>query len=329
MEFIVFLEALFQFSYPDVQYYYGINPLPPYAAFIIAAALFAVVYGFKAAGLFVMAKKQGKTKLLWCAFVPFASTVLMGELAKPIPMGGAKVKHLGWAAAAFELAYTFLGVFLISWHAYFIAEGAYMLSPVSDGTGTLIGYEFDWVNVDAQFLKVLDGINIAAYVLSFVQIIPFVFLNIAFYRSYAPLSYIWMVILCVFFPFVGGFLVFAYRDRPAVDYEGYMRARAEQIRRVQQAQYGPYGPYGGNPYGGQDPYGRQNPYGGQRAPGQGRPADPFGEYGGGQNEPSGTSAPDDPFGEFSSRPSGQGSSSDGEDKKDGQDKKDDPDDFFS
>lgn len=323
MEFIIFLEAIFQFSYPDVPYYYGFNPLPPYAAFIIAAALFLVVYAFKAAGLFVMAKKQGKTKLLWCAFVPFASTVLMGELAKPMPVGTAKIKHLGWVAAAFELAYTFLGVFLISWHAFFISEGLYSLNPIADEAGTLIGYEFAWINVNGQFLSALSGINIASYVLSLVQIIPFAFLNIAFYRTYAPLSYVWMVILCVFFPFCGAFLIFAYRNRTPVSYEDYMRARAEQIRRARQAQYGPYGRQ--DPYGG-DPYGR--PYGGQGTQGQSRPADPFGEYGSGQDA-SGPSAPGDPFGEFSSPSARQGN---GRDEKSGSgedgDKKG-PDDFFS
>src|SRR5699024_5409566 len=127
----------------------------------------------------------------------------------------------------------------------------------------------------------LIGSNIAF----FVNLIADVFLFIAFFRVYAPDSYIWMVVLCAIFPFLFGFFAFAFRNRKWWDANAYRRARAAPYaRRV----YGPppYNqppsgrpPYGQPPYG-QPPYG-QPPYGqtnGQNAPKD--PGDPFGEYGG-------------------------------------------------
>ena len=140
-------------------------------------------------------------------------------------------------------------------------------------------------------------------------------------REIAPLSYIWMVLFCAILPPVEAFLVFAYRNRKPIDFDAYMKERAERIRRAQQAQFGPYGPYGQNPYG-QNPYG-QNPYG-QNPYGQ----NPYGQNPYGQNpNANAPSEPDDPFGEFSSprpqQPSqGQDGNADGSKDKNG-------DDFFS
>ena len=59
MEFLLFLEAIFTFCDPAMQYA-GLNVLPVWTAFAIAGGLYAVVYAFKAIGLLVMAKSRGR-----------------------------------------------------------------------------------------------------------------------------------------------------------------------------------------------------------------------------------------------------------------------------
>lgn len=312
MEFLIFLQAIFTFCDPAMQYA-GLNVLSVRVAFAIAGGLYAVVYAFKAIGLFVMAKKQGKTKLVWCAFIPFASTFLLGEVAGELRFGNVKVKHLGIVAMVMELIYTFSGVFVIGWSANLISGGSYIVERVVNNAGDVIGYTTKFVGVSQQLQATLNAFSIVELVFSFVQLIAFIFLNIAFFRRYAPLSYIWMVLFCAILPPVEAFLVFAYRNRRPTDFEAYMKERAERIRRAQQAQFGPYGQYGqyGSPYG-RNPYG-QNPYG----------QSPY-RQGPNANAPS---EPDDPFGEFSSPRPQQPSQGQSGDADGGRDKNDD--DFFS
>lgn len=320
MEFLLFLEAIFTFCDPAMQYA-GLNVLPVWTAFAIAGGLYAVVYAFKAIGLLVMAKKQGKTKLAWCAFIPFASTFLLGELAGELRFGSVKVKHLGIIAMVMELIYTFSGVFVIGWQANLISGGSYIVERVLNNEGDVIWYTTVFEGVSQQLQTLLNVFSVIKLVFKFVQLIAFIFLNIAFFRRYAPLSYIWMVLFCAILPPVEAFLVFAYRNRKPIDFDAYMKERAERIRRAQQAQFGPYGPYGQNPYG-QNPYG-QNPYG-QNPYGQ----NPYGQNPYGQNpNANAPSEPDDPFGEFSSpRPQQPSQGQDG--NADGSKDKND-DDFFS
>lgn len=322
MEFLIFLSAIFQFCYPEIQRNYGFNTLPVWAAFAIAGALYLVVYGFRAAGLFVMAKKAGRKKLVWCAFVPFASTYLIGELGGDMRFGGVKVKHIGIIALVAEFIYTFCGVFVISWLGYFFASGSYILTPVTNSAGDILYYTSVLDGVSVALQRTLNVFNVLQMIFSIIQLLVFVFLNIAFFRKYSPVSFIWMVLLCALVPIVEAFLIFAFRNRKPIDYDAYMRARAEQARRMQQAQYGPYGqggPYGQNPYGGpynRGPYG-QNPYG----------QNPYGT----NPNANAPSEPDDPFGEFSSpRPQQppQGQSGNANAGRGNGEKKDD-DDFFS
>ena len=85
-----------------------------YLAIGIAAGIYLIVYLFKAAGLSKMAVNAGKKKLAWCAFVPFASTYLMGELAGEMRFGNARFKKIGLVAMIAEILYTAsLAVFFV------------------------------------------------------------------------------------------------------------------------------------------------------------------------------------------------------------------------
>ena len=95
MEFFVFLGAFLYLSNPLYTQSLGINRLPVYAAYALAAGVYAVIYVFKAISLYRMAKKKGLNRLCWCAFVPFASTYLIGELGEQVRPFGLRIPKFG------------------------------------------------------------------------------------------------------------------------------------------------------------------------------------------------------------------------------------------
>ena len=297
MEFIELAGFILQFSYPYAKTVYGFS-IDAYIALIVAGGVFLALHACKAAALFIMAKKQGKKKLLWCAFLPFANTFLIGELGGEVKFGNLRLKHVGIAAMLAELVFVACRGFVLGYYAYAFHNGLTYFEVENN----MIGWGFNEGVLTDGMYTALNACEIAGYILSFVVIIAFIFVNIGILRKYAPDSYIWMVVLCALLPPVEGILLLVFARRTPVDYEKYMRERIEAIRRRQQAQYGtygPYGPYGQNPYGqNQNPYGQnQNPYGQPQqgsAQGNEAPPDPFGEFsdtkrqgsqnGGGQNQ---------------------------------------------
>lgn len=309
MEFIELAGFILQFSYPYAKTVYGFS-IPAYIALIVAGGVFLALHACKAAALFIMAKKQGKKKLLWCAFLPFANTFLIGELGGEVKFGNLRLKHVGIVAMLAELVFVACRGFVLGYYAYAFHNGLTYFEVENN----MIGWGFNEGVLTDGMYTALNACEIAGYILSFVVLIAFIFVNIGIFRKYAPDSYIWMVVLCALLPPVEGILLLVFARRTPVDYEKYMRERIEAIRRRQQAQYGPYGPYG--PYGqNQNPYGQnQNPYG--------QP-----QQGGAQ----GNEAPPDPFGEFSDQ-KGQGSqngSSQNQNGSSGGQNGSDADDFFS
>ena len=314
MEFIELAGFILQFSYPYAKTVYGFS-IPAYIALIVAGGVFLALHACKAAALFIMAKKQGKKKLLWCAFLPFANTFLIGELGGEVKFGNLRLKHVGVAAMLAELVFVACRGFVLGYYAYAFHNGLTYFEVENN----MIGWGFNEGVLTDGMYTALNACEIAGYILSFVVLIAFIFVNIGIFRKYAPDSYIWMVVLCALLPPVEGILLLVFARRTPVDYDKYMRERIEAIRRRQQAQYGPYGPYG--PYG-QNPYGQnQNPYGQNQNP-YGQPQ---------QGSAQGNEAPPDPFGEFSDQ-KGQGSqngSSQNQNGSSGGQNGSDADDFFS
>lgn len=307
MEFIELAGFILQFSYPYAKTVYGFW-IPAYIALIVAGGIFLALHACKEAALFIMAKKQGKKKLLWCAFLPFANTFLIGELGGEVKFGNLRLKHVGVAAMLAELVFVACRGFVLGYYAYAFHNGLTYFEVENN----MIGWGFNEGVLTDGMYTALNACEIAGYILSFVVLIAFIFVNIGIFRKYAPDSYIWMVVLCALLPPVEGILLLVFARRTPVDYEKYMRERIEAIRRRQQAQYGPYGSYG--PYG-QNPYGQnQNPYGQPQ-----------------QGSAQGNEAPPDPFGEFSDQ-KGQGSqngNSQNQNGSSGGQNGSDADDFFS
>lgn len=313
MEFIELAGFILQFSYPYAKTVYGFW-IPAYIALIVAGGIFLALHACKAAALFIMAKKQGKKKLLWCAFLPFANTFLIGELGGEVKFGNLRLKHVGVVAMLAELVFVACRGFVLGYYAYAFHNGLTYFEVENN----MIGWGFNEGVLTDGMYTALNACEIAGYILSFVVIIAFIFVNIGIFRKYAPDSYIWMVVLCALLPPVEGILLLVFARRTPVDYEKYMRERIEAIRRrqAQYGKYGPYGPYGQNPYGqNQNPYGQnQNPYGQPQ-----------------QGSAQGNEAPPDPFGEFSDQ-KGQGSqngSSQNQNGSSGGQNGSDADDFFS
>lgn len=279
MEFVYFFEVIFQFCNPALSVATGMNTLPVWSAFVIASALFVLVYAFKAVGLYTMAKNRKMNKLLWAAFVPFASTYLIGELAGELRMGKSKIGHLGLYVMLAEILYVATVLLQHIPAAYAFANNLYNITEETVGQTTYVGWEFS-AAFPAGWVKAAN----VAYWLNYVFMLLYtgasVFMYIAFFRLYAPMSYVWMVILGALLPVSTAFLIFAFRNRKAVDFEKLVQARAEQMRRMQQSQYG-------NPYGANDPY-SNNPYRNQPPRSS---SDPFEEY---------SQKDADPFEEFSS-----------------------------
>ena len=306
MEFIELAGFILQFSYPYAKTVYGFS-IDAYIALIIAGGVFLALHACKAAALFIMAKKQGKKKLLWCAFLPFANTFLIGELGGEVKFGNLRLKHVGVVAMLAELVFVACRGFVLGYYAYAFHNGLTYFEVENN----MIGWGFNEGVLTDGMYTALNACEIAGYILSFAALIAFIFVNIGIFRKYAPDSYIWMVVLCALLPPVEGILLLVFARRTPVDYDKYMRERIEAIRR-RQAQYGTYGPYG--PYG-QNPYGQnQNPYGQPQ-----------------QGSAQGNEAPPDPFGEFSDQ-KGQGSQNgSGQNQNGGQNGQNgsDADDFFS
>lgn len=320
MEFIELAGFILQFSYPYAKTVYGFS-IPAYIALIVAGGIFLALHACKAAALFIMAKKQGKKRLLWCAFLPFANTFLIGELGGEVKFGNLRLKHVGIVAMLAELVFVACRGFVLGYYAYAFHNGFTYFEVENN----MIGWGFNEGVLTDGMYTALNACEIAGYILSFVVIIAFIFVNIGIFRKYAPDSYIWMVVLCALLPPVEGILLLVFARRTPVDYDKYMRERIEAIRR-RQAQYGPYGPYG--PYG-QNPYGQnQNPYGQNQNP-YGQNQNPYGQPQ--QGSAQGNEAPPDPFGEFSDQ-KGQGSqngNSQNQNGSSGGQNGSDADDFFS
>ena len=107
MEFFIILYGLLNVFNPAVMEYQGVAAADTltYVLLGISAAFFVCTYCFRAVGLTVMAKKAGKKNLVWCAFVPFASTYLMGELAGNGKLGSLRIKKIGLFVMLAEILY--------------------------------------------------------------------------------------------------------------------------------------------------------------------------------------------------------------------------------
>jgi len=153
-------------------------------------------------------------------------------------------------------------------------------------------FVLDWENLTG-FASAVEKFYVASdYFLVIVQLVYEIFLVVlllGLYKKYAPKNYTLLGVLSFLIPASRFIIVFALRDRNAIDYEAYMRARREEYMR-RRAQYG--NPYS-NPY--SNPYG--NPYQ-TPSPQPQKPEDPFEEFASDKKKEEQTSAGADADGFF-------------------------------
>lgn len=262
--------------------------------FAVSAALF-VLQGF---GLYRMAKKA-KLDRAYLAFVPFAHTLLIEQLAGEVKFFGHRVRHLGLYTMIVEIVSMVYHVFLsYALYVLFVKNGALYEVQQVEYEGLMIDLPA-WNGLTGSAVGWFSFYNLAPLhsLLSLVEAILLIMLYIGFYKRYAYKNAVFFSICGIVVPFFNEITTFCIRKRNKIDYEAVLRARREAFLRQQQqwqgGQQGPYGPYR-NPYG--------NPYSTPQNP------DP-------QSQPK----QEEPFAEFSEEPFEEFSGSASTDKSDGKD----------
>lgn len=263
----------------------------------VAGGLYLIGLLLGGFGLYAIAKRAG-IKHGFLGFLPFGNTYLAGKIAGEASFFGQKMKRAGLYAMLLEIVYSAFEIMFIVINFLLIRPEYYHLVPDGDNSywtlnPSAIPANLQWMYTASSYA------NLVATLLWFLVIVFFCVVFFAFFRKYYARSPFLMVFLCVVLPF-RGFAIFAVRNNKPVDYNEYLRRRAEEY-----ARNNPYGPYGGGygPYGGN---GGENGNGGN-AP---DPFSDFGssEHGDGENGNNGNNGnngsngdappPDDPFSDF-------------------------------
>lgn len=249
-----------------------------YISLAVAGGLYLIFLILGGIGLNVMAKRAGMKQSI-LAYIPFANTFYTGKVAGETSFFGQKMKRAGLYTMIAEIFYAGLEIFRIILNDL-LTNPAYLIQVKAEYADSTY-WQIDRSSIPEALRWQYDALNYSGYLSYIPLFITIVFsftLFLALFRKYYARSPILMTVLCAFFPFRGA-TVFAVRNNTPVDYNEYMRRRAEEYARRNQ----PYG-YPGQGYGG-------TPYGSAQNPPQNPPAppqdDPFKEFGGTQN--------DDPF----------------------------------
>ena len=265
---------------------------------LIGAGIWFALYLLQAFGLYKMAKNRGMKKK-GLAFIPFVNLYYMGKLAGDCNFFGQKVKRAGIYAMILQIIVTVLCFLTAAAELYLYWNYG---TPIFEET-TYMPY---FGTVSGTFGATVESFyNISSfYLMSIFQLLYEIFLVIlvmGLYKKYTMKNYMVLGILTLFFPIARFIIIFVLRNREAIDYEAYMRARQEAYARQQQEYYNRYGNPYNNPYG--NPY--NTPNGNYGAP-YGRP--PY-------NPP--TPKPEEPFSEFGKTSSGENTPSNGGGDSDG------------
>lgn len=240
---------------------------------IVSALIWLCLFVLQGFGLYAMAKHRNFRRK-WLAFCPFANIFYMGKLVGTCYLFNQRVKRAG--------LYTMLGQ-IVTTVFLFINAFAELYLYINHGV-PISGY---WSNLTGFSGFVASVYEFSGFFVLIPQLCYMLFmivLTVGLYKKYAPRNYMLLAILSAMFP-IRFIVIFAIRHNDSIDYEAYMRARAEAYMRQQQQYYGGYN----NPYG--NSYGRpyQPPYDNQAPTQNNGEEEPFAEFDGdkkGADEPS-------------------------------------------
>ncbi len=226
--------------------------IPLYAC-IGGAVLFAAIFVLQGVGIATMAKKRGMARR-WLAFVPFANIWYLGKLAGDCQFFGQRMKRGGLYAMLGQILATVATCAMIAAETYLW---------VNHGAPKFVENPY-WTELTGFSYFVSQFYDISAYITSIFQLVCEILLFVvltSLYKQYEPRNYLALSMLTLFVPLSRFIIIFVLRNRKAIDFNAYMRARREAFARRRQQQYqnynNPYGnPYAQNPH---DPYGRPQP----------------------------------------------------------------------
>ena len=213
-------------------------------------------------------------KIAWLAFIPFASTYLMGNLVGETNLFGWKIKKLGLIAMIVELVafaltlaqdFMYLQVLIKFWNSNMSLEtGVELYGDIilKEPIGA-VGY------LGTRKISVLI-VEVARYIVGMISGIAYLVLLMFLFRNYAPKSCFLFLVLAILIDFLGPIFVFVIRKNSCEEYREFMRMNMHSM----------YG--GGNPY--------------QYSDGTYR--DPYDLSGNGNKSRSNQTPPESPFGEY-------------------------------
>lgn len=255
---------------PDVQK--GVEMLlqSMYIGVYVGLALFLIELILGGIGIYKIAKKAGIAHP-YLGFIPFVNTWYAGKIAGEARFFGQKMKRAGLYAMIIEILYSALVCFFMVLRFLIVKPENFSLKYEIRPDGTSIPY----IGMDPTKLSpgsvwmynCCEYGSLVANLLWFLMIVFFMVTYIAFFRKYYAKNPVIMALLCSFLPF-RGFVLFAVRNNPPVDYNEYMRRRAEEYARRT---------YGGGGY--------MGPNSGEPQPPQEDPFPGFGKKGGADDDP--------------------------------------------
>lgn len=282
------MEFLEYMSYAD----YFVDQL--WVSLLVGGLCFAIVYVFKAVGLFTIAVREGY-KNKWMAFVPFLNTYYIGVCGQKNKFLNFDTKKLAIVVAVLE--FVLFSVFILSEVAFYLVR-PYLLTVEEDpetiselilGSSSYpylpkgFGLDYPELAWAAWCFNYLDYI---LYPIEIIYRLGLLAVITCFFQTYSTRHYLLFTLASIFVP-VQGILIFAVKNNKGMSYAEYVRKMQESMyRQYRSQQNNPYN----NPYSGGYNNPHQNgqpPYGGQGS----APEDPFSEYGNNSNS-------SDPFDEF-------------------------------
>jgi len=217
--------------------------------FIVGLAVGVVIWSalfiLQGVGIYTMATKRGMEKR-WLAFVPFANIMYIGRLSGPSEVFGQRMKNAALFAMIAQILTFVLYVSTTAAEAYLYLEYGHPQYDIELGLPC-------WADLNAFSLRVYKFYEFGSWILSLFQLVYEILLFIlimGLYKKYTPKNYTGLALLALFVPLSRYIVIFVLRNRTAIDYQAYLRARREAYMRQRQQyrDYGGYNGYGNNPY---------------------------------------------------------------------------------
>lgn len=270
---------------------------------LVPGIMYLVLFVMGGFGLYRMASRR-KIKHKWRAFVPFANTYLLGELAgNNCTFFGARLKLVKLWVTISEVLAVLVGGFAIFctiflYSGFYSETWTYTEKEYYGETYLIIGWDVSKMTVTqkAFYYGSLNCYGKLYYLFEIIYYLFFVTAIMNVFRRYAPAQSTMYTLLSVFFP-IENIFIFAVSGNREVNYNDYVKARYARYRN----RYNNPPPYGGY-YGGGSGY-NYDPYTGQ----------PINRGGSGNSKSSSDNSSDtsdggDPFPEFNSDKGGGSSS---------------------